>query len=422
VLHDVQAEVRRYDAFARAITADGVITDPWLDGVPRFREEPIVLEAAAWSAMTRAAEELASVYNELGQIVADDPTLLESFFMMTPLQRAMWACSQPLWHGIARADLFLTRDGIAMAELNCDTPTGEAEAVVLGRIARAARPELEDPNAALEASFCAMLRELGRRELAHPRGNGDIETIGIVYPTEFTEDLSVIRLYKRWAETVATRVVLGSPYNLELTDDGLTLFDVPIDLVLRHYKTDWWGERASAWDDEVLSDEEPLSGPLGAVLECCVERRVSVVNPFGSVLAQNKRAMAFMWERIHRFSTRSQSVIQRHVPVTSRFESMHKEQLRAQKDAWVLKSDYGAEGEEVVVGRFTTDETWQASLDHARKGHWIAQRNFEPMGEGGAVTNFGVYVIAGSAAGVYARTQVGPTDDRALSVPVLVRS
>jgi glutathionylspermidine synthase len=232
----------------------------------------------------------------------------------------------------------------------------------------------------------------------------------------------VIRLYKRWAETVARRVVLGSPYNLELAEDGaLTLFDEPIDLIVRHYKTDWWGERASAWDDEVLSDEEPLSGPLGAVLECAIDRRVSVMNPFGSVLPQNKRSMAFMWERIHRFSTRSQSIIERHVPVTSRFESMHKEQLRVQKDTWVLKSDYGAEGEEVVVGRFTDDVTWQASLDHARNGHWVAQRYFEALGPtAGEATNYGVYVIAGRAAGVYARVQAGPTDDRALSAAVLI--
>jgi glutathionylspermidine synthase len=404
-----------YDAFARAITEGGVLTDPWLDGVPRFRQEPIVLASSAWDTMCRAAEDVAGVYNEMCQIVSDDPALLESFFAMTPLQRAMWACSQPLWHGIARADLFVTSDGLSMAELNCDTPTGEAEAVVLGRIAHQAHPTASDPNDALEARFCDMLRELSQRELERPA-----ESIGIVYPTEFTEDLSVIRLYKRWAETVAPRVVLGSPFNLEIDDGELLLFDEPVDLVLRHYKTDWWGERASAWDDEVLSDEEPLSGPLGAVLEAVLEGRASVVNPFGSVLAQNKRAMAFMWERIHRFSVRAQSIIEKHVPVTARFESMHKEQLRAQKDSWVLKSDYGAEGEEVVVGRFTDDATWQASLDHARKGHWVAQRFFEAETREGEVTNYGVYVVAGRAAGIYARVQAGPTDDGALSVGVLV--
>jgi glutathionylspermidine synthase len=407
-----------YDAFARAITEDGTITDPWMDGAPRFREEPIVLGVGAWRALQTAAEEIACVYDEMCGVVSDEPALLETFFGMTPLQRAMWACSHPLWHGIARADLFVTSDGIAMAELNCDTPTGEAEAVVLGRFARASRPELRDPNADLEPCFRAMLEQIGVRELGRPA-----ETVGIVYPTEFTEDLSVIRLYKRWVEVSGRRVVLGSPYNLVARDNQLHLFDDRIDVMLRHYKTDWWSERVSAWDDEALADTEPLTEPLSGALECALERRLSIVNPFGSVLPQNKRSMAFMWEHVHRFSPRAQAIIERYVPPTSRLETMHGEQLRAQKAEWVLKSDYGAEGEEVVVGRVTDEPTWNASLVHARAGHWIAQRHFDAKtNERGEITNFGVYVVAGRAAGVYARVQRGPTDASALSVPVLVEA
>ncbi len=405
-----------YDAFARAITADGTITDPWLDGVPRFREEPVILTEKEWSALATAAEDLAGVYDEMCRVVSDEPELLEKFFVMTPLQRAMWACSQPLWHGIARADLFVTGEGIAMAELNCDTPTGEAEAVVLGRVAREAHPKMRDPNVDLETRWRLMLDELCARELER-----DAEVVGLVYPTELTEDLSVIRLYKRWAEASGRRVVLGSPYNIVRDGDGIALFDDRIDLMVRHYKTDWWGERISPWDDEALADSEPLTDPLGATLECALERAVSVVNPFGSVLPQNKRSMAFMWEHVHRFSPRAQGVIEKHVPPTSRLETMHREQLLAQKEQWVLKSDYGAEGEEVVVGKVADDATWTASLEHARVGHWVAQRYFDAKtNEHGEVTNFGVYLVAGRAAGVYARVQRGPTDSGALSVPVLI--
>ncbi len=408
-----------YDAFAHAITADGTITDPWLDGAPRFREEPIVLDDSTWRALASAAEDVAGVYNEMCQLVADEPALLESFFAMTPLQRAMWACSQPMWHGIARADLFFTDDGIAMAELNCDTPTGEAEAVVLGRIASEARGASgSDPNGRLEETWCAMVEAVSAGDRKDPS-----DVVGIVYPTEFTEDLSVIRIYKHWIEATGRRVVLGSPFNLTRGKDGaLMLFDDRIDIMVRHYKTDWWGERVSAWDDEDLADKEPLSGPLGAALECALDRRVTVVNPFGAVLPQNKRAMAFMWERIHRFSPRSQSIIERYVPVTSRFETMHVEQLRAQRDQWVLKSDYGAEGDEVVVGRITDDITWQASIDHARRGHWVAQRYFNAQTNAqNEIINYGVFVIAGRTAGLYARAQAGATDAHALSVPVLVK-
>jgi glutathionylspermidine synthase len=418
----------RYDAFAREITKDGTITDPWVDGAPRFREEPIILDAREYRALCSAAERLGAVYNELCTVVRESPELTDTFFAMTPWQKAMWAASQPLWHGIARADLFLTNEGIVTAELNCDTPTGEAEAVVLGRLAKAAHPGLTDPNQGLEERFCSMIDALATRELldagsASTAVSGANRTIGLVYPTEFTEDLSLVRLYKRWLEARGHRVVLGSPYNLARAQDGgMSLFDTRIDVVLRHYKTDWWGERVSAWDDEELADAEPLGGPLGATLEALLERRVSIVNPFGAVLPQNKRSMAFMWEHLHRFSSESQEIIERHVPITSRCESMHGEQLRAQKDDWVLKSDYGAEGDEVTVGRLTDAATWAASLEHARKGHWIAQRYFSAKTDAaGQGVNFGVYLVAGRAAGIYARMQVGPTDGTALSCPVLVR-
>ena len=39
----------------------------------------------------------------------------------------------------------------------------------------------------------------------------------------------------------------------------------------------------------------------------------------------------------------------------------------------------------------------------------------------GSAVNYGVFVVAGEAAGLYARVQAGATDDRALSAPVLDR-
>ena len=43
-------------------------------------------------------------------------------------------------------------------------------------------------------------------------------------------------------------MALGSPFNLSNGAEGrVHLFDNPGDVLLRHYKTDWWGERMPAW-------------------------------------------------------------------------------------------------------------------------------------------------------------------------------
>jgi glutathionylspermidine synthase len=416
---DRDAERTAYDAFARRIVERKILTDPWVDGKPRFREEPVFVTPDEQRAMYRAAEEVAAVYNELCLIVSDRSELLDEFFGLTPFQKAMWLASTPLWHGLARADVFVTDEGLAFAELNCDTPTGEAEAVALSALTVGEHPGASDPNDTLERRFVEMTLALAAREL----GRGERRAVGIVYPTEMTDDLALVRLYRAWFEAAGHEVVLGSPYNLTAGADGLELFGVPFSIMLRHYKTDWWGERISSWDDAVIADREPLGGPLRATLESSVEGRCAVVNPFGAVVPQNKRSMAFMWEHIHRFSPRSAEVIRRHIPVTSRLETMHAEQLLAQRDEWVLKSDYGAEGEEVVVGRRVTDEIWRASLAHARPGHWVAQRYFEAhTNVRGETVNYGIFLVAGEAAGIYTRVQDAPTDDRALSAPALVRA
>ena len=45
------------------------------------------------------------------------------------------------------------------------------------------------------------------------------------------------------------------------------MFGEPLDLLIRHYKTDWWGERQVVWSDaEPYPDDEPLSGPLRLLL------------------------------------------------------------------------------------------------------------------------------------------------------------
>jgi glutathionylspermidine synthase len=332
----------------------------------------------------------------------------------------MFAASYPMWHGIARADLFVTDDGLAMAELNCDTPTGEAEAVVLGRLARETRPDLVDPNASLEARFVEMVGAMRQ----HFVEGGGAPAAGIVYPTEFTEDLSLVRLYKRWLEKAGYGVALGSPYNLRARgedDPTARLFDEPVSVLIRHYKTDWWSERASAWADEEVADAAPLHGPLIVAFEAQAARRTVTVNPFGAVVAQNKRMMAFLWEHIHRFGVAAQDTIRELVPVTSRLETIHPEQIRAAREDWVLKSDYGAEGDEVIIGKLCGREEWEASLAQARRGRWIAQRYFDAqLDSEGRTTNLGVFLVAGAPAGLYARIQAGATDAHALSAPVLL--
>jgi glutathionylspermidine synthase len=404
-----------YNDFATALMRTSILSDPWLDGLERFRLRGLVLPPARAAALRRAAEDVGAVLEELCALVWDEPALCDDYLRLTPYQKLMWLASGGAWHGIARADLFETVEGgIACCEVNSDTPSGQAECVLLNRLLHADHPGTVDPNVELRPRFLAMLRA--------SRGAAPLARAGILYPTEIPEDLSMIALYRQWLEEAGIAVTLGSPFNLGLAGGRLTLMDAPIDVLIRHYKTDWWGERQAAWfDQDPFADPEPLDRQLAFVLEAVGSGAVAVVNPFGAVVAQNKLGLAFMHEHRARFSPAARATIDAHIPETRRLTRCDRQVLRAEREGWVLKSDYGCEGAETIVGPFTPEAEWHRALEMAVPTRWVAQRFFrvQPDAAGG-LPNIGVYLVGGRAAGFYTRLSTGATNYRAQTAPTFI--
>jgi glutathionylspermidine synthase len=419
-----------YAAFARAVYETGVLSDPWLDGNERFGLRGVVLPARRAHALAEAAERVAYVHQELVHILIENPSLLEEFYRLTPWQRAMWAASGGLWHGMARADLFICDDGrIACCELNSDTPSGQPEAVILNRMLYAAHRGtgdggLHDPNANMCARYIEMLRQSHEKNApdAATAAARTLSTVGIIYPTELSEDLAMITLFTRWLESAGIAVVGGSPFNLRRTSRGLEVLGVPVDLVVRHYKTDWWGERVPVWNDAAsYPDPEPLDRPLGALLSAEASGEVTVVNPFGSVVTQNKLSLAFFWEEQKRFSRRARNWIRKYIPETYRMERVGAARLLAERESWVLKSDYGCEGEETICGAFVNEDIWRRTVEQACPEHFVAQRFFHVRpDESGRLANYGVYLLGGSAAGFFTRLSPQGTGYAAVTVPTYI--
>ncbi|MBI5482330.1 MAG: glutathionylspermidine synthase family protein [Deltaproteobacteria bacterium] len=413
-----------YEEFAAELMRTRVLSDPWLDGAERFRLSGLVLPAERVAALATAAEAVGALLEEIAEVVWREPALLDDYYHLTPYQKLMWLSARGAWHGIARADLFETEGGgIACCEVNSDTPSGQAEAVLLNRLLLGEHGPVEDPNTGFRDRFLDMLRT------AH--GARPIRRVGIVYPTELTEDLSMIALYRDWLGAAGIDVVLGSPFNLgwglggNLAARGgqLTLLGEPVDLVLRHYKTDWWGERLPVWfDQEPYPEPEALHQPLTCLLQASERGDVTVVNPFGAVITQNKLSYALCHEEKHRFSPRARDAIDRYLPETRRFVTLDRARLAAERTAWVLKSDYGCEGAETLVGAFTAEKEWLDALEMAIPSRWVAQRFFRVAPDGdGTLPNIGVFLVGGTAAAYFTRLAKGPTSYGAQTAPTYVR-
>ncbi len=405
--------MRAYQEFADELYRTGIISDPWVDGRERFELQGQILSESEAEALKTAAERVAQLHHELADIVLAHPRFLDDYFGLTPFQKAMWISSEGRWHGIARVDLFICRDGcIRACEMNSDTPSGEAEAVIVNRLLHDDHPDTVDPNAGMEEQFFSMLEGL------HGSRPG---TAAILYPTDQPEDLSMIALYKQWLETKGCRLFFGSPFNLTFDSTGrVFVLDEQIELIIRHYKTDWWGERETVWSDQpAFPDPEPLEQQLIPLLRADAQGTVTIVNPFGSVLSQNKFCFAFMWDHPEMFSASSQRWIDDYIPETRRIGEDNGQDTR--REEWVVKSVYGCEGDSVICGPYATDREWRLALEKMIRRHWILQRFFEvrPV-KNGLLPNFGVYVIGGRAAGFYTRLSAENTDYRSVTTPTYI--
>jgi glutathionylspermidine synthase len=392
-----------------------------MDGNARLRSSPCIVPSRRMKALRTAALAACRAYDELCDIVARDPSHLTDFFSLTPVQKILWYASGSLWHGIARADIFCTTDGsLAIAEINSDTPSGVDEAFLLGEFAAPRFPGFLNPNSRLREAFLSVINGA----YGGLRSPSSVPTIALAYPTDIPEDQGMLMLYQEWLEEAGFRVLTGSPSNLEKGESGRAeMFGTEIDVLFRHYKTDWWCERVNVWKDaRGIPDAQPLAGELASVLGPMVEGRLAVVNPFGAVITQNKLSLAFFHEKMDLFSSPSQETIRRYIPVTKRLSVCEGKTLEREKDDWVLKSDYGCEGAEVIVGRLTGEEAWSEALRLAEPAHWVVQRYFQAERlDSGLTENYGVYVAGGEPAGLYVRLAGGVTANTAVVVPALER-
>ena len=88
----------------------------------------------------------------------------------------------------------------------------------------------------------------------------------------------------------------------------------------------------------------------------------------------------------------------------------------------MLKSDYGCEGAEVVIGADVDDAAWADALctRAPRPLDRAALLRGRAATATGARANFGVYVVGGEAAGFFSRIHRGATDYHATTVATLV--
>ena len=205
-----------------------------------------------------------------------------------------------------------------------------------------------------------------------------------------------------------------------MTDNKLFLFNRQIDIIIRHYKSDWWTERESPWINFEFTDSKPLKNELNAILTSYLNKSVNIINPFGSVITQNKFSLSFFYDYFNLFNPEFQRIITSFIPETRRMQDIDYKEIN--KDDWVLKSDYGCEGEEVLIGKNVTQDEWNEYLNEIVFEHWIAQKYFQiARYKDIYYPNYGIFLITGKACGIFTRLSETSTDYKSVAAPTFIK-
>jgi glutathionylspermidine synthase len=391
---------------------------PYYRNNARYSKELEILPLMQVKRIYDAVHRIHSVYDELTMIVARQTELLTSFFGFTELQQALWNLSSVNWCGLTRADVFITLDNdIKIVELNSDTPSGIDEAILFDRYVNKYYRNAGTFNNSLREEWLALVDGA----MHSLKFSDSMPTVGILFPTDIPEDMGMIFMLKQWIEESGKHVVLGQPQNIELnSDDRVMMFGQPIDIIIRHFKTDWWAESTNRrYTGSTPTKSRTLYKPLANIAHALSKQKVAVINPFSTILTQNKFCMAFMYEYLHLFSTDVQSSIKRYIPYTIRANSIDLEYVESHRERWVLKSIYGCEGVDTVVGMFNSDDEWKLGLEAINPNEWIVQEYYQfGQDDTEKYTNYGVYSVGRKPSGMYVRKSVNSTDNTSMVVPV----
>ena len=273
-----------------------------------------------------------------------------------------------------------TESGPRCSELNCDTPTGEAEAVVPQRRSPPATgPARSQPRARRPLLRYRSRCRRARRSAAPARPrDGRLRLPDRVH----RGPLASSRLYRalargaRLARSIA-RLALQPASRRRRRRRALRR--AAATSCSATTRPTGGASACRCWDDEEpFADAEPLAEPLA---RCSSAARSPGGARWSTRSARCSRRTSApwpsCWEALDASRPLSQAIIRAPVPFTLRLEAADRDVLRREREGWVLKSDYGAEGDEVIIGRETPTEVWAYSLAHAIPRRWIAQRYFE---------------------------------------------
>ncbi|MDF2985095.1 MAG: hypothetical protein K0R50_605 [Eubacterium sp.] len=297
----------------------------------------------------------------------------------------------------ARYDVFERENGgIFFSEFNYDKPCAQREM---------AMSDMMKPHNNPNEDFIRNFREGFKKLWEDYSGGTSNPTVAIVMDPGHYEELHLAYLYMDMLKPLGCNFIVAGAGNLYIQNDCAMAFDQKIDIILRQFPTEF--------SNEINNYKE--------ILKLYDKGRLLLLNDPRAVIIQAKSLFAALWKMVEEnsdFLTElEKNTIREKLPYTVIFNTQMEEELRKNKDKYVIKASFGRYSEEVYIGNMHSSEEWEETLEFVKKSEKIhivqefcqikKQRVLKYNGnhyeEADAFGNFGLYMVNGEYSGVSVR-------------------
>ncbi|MBN8611174.1 MAG: glutathionylspermidine synthase family protein [Deltaproteobacteria bacterium] len=366
---------------------------------------PLVITRSLSDRLSGWAEALDRESRAAERALLETPALWETLAVPRAIRSVLRRGAKEGWSPAAarvmRFDFHPCEDGWRLSEVNADVPGGYGEATEFTQLIAEAHPGLSTTGAPGPAWVDAIL--------ASARAHASTQTLFgvLLHAPGFIEDLQVVSYLAKLLRARGAHVTLAQPQHLGWKDGRAHLESDwhrgPLDFVVRFFQAEWLSRlpRSVAWQPLFVGGKTP------------------VANPGLAVLLESKRC-PLVWDRLATSLPTWRALLPETRATSGRVGDLD--------PAWMLKSAYSNNGDDVLHRELTPRAEWQKVTRFLffSRGEWIEQRRFQPTPLetpwGSMHVCLGVYTVDGQAVGMYGRLSRGPiVDYRAVDVAVLVK-
>lgn len=312
-----------------------------------------------------------SILNKIATLYFTEPMLAQRFHL-TKEAEALIQIDPGITRSVVmgRLDGFLEGEGLKFLELSCDSPAGMAYADMLQNLF-VETDELKDFLKEHNCKTISHSQKVLSALLAAYEEFGGYENPNIaIVDWRTVRTKAELESLKSFFEEKGYKTSIADPRDLRYKTGKLYHGNFKVDLLYRRVSFPEIVEKLEEVQDLIKAYEE---------------RAVCMVNPLRAYLASNKAALSVLtspsYDRF--FSERENELKREHLPWTRRIidaENFYGKRtiylidfLKDEKESLILKPAEGYGGRDVVIGKETRDEDWNATIDRAIKSNWVIQ-------------------------------------------------